>query len=181
MAPEEQAEIDAQELPPGREAKLLCCADQALNRLPRESGVSFTGNIPEPSGHSPVLWDGPAGAERWELVAQCGLFNLNYSGVHPPRQPRHCCHCCHCCRCPGTGHAPAARSRGSHVAERGHGDRGVPWEWGSLHGDGGPFVGLQVLSEAESSCMGPGVTLWGRRSLHSDGDTSMGLQVLSGA
>lgn len=54
MAPEEQAEIDAQELPPGREAKLLCCADQALNRLPRESGVSFTGNIPEPSGHSPV-------------------------------------------------------------------------------------------------------------------------------
>lgn len=47
----QRAGADAQEAPPELEAELLC-RDQALDHT---VPVSLTGDIPEPSGHNPVL------------------------------------------------------------------------------------------------------------------------------
>lgn len=38
-------------------------SDWAPNRDQRGCGVFITGDIPKPSGHNPVLWDGPAWSE----------------------------------------------------------------------------------------------------------------------
>ena len=44
---------DTQEIPPEHEKKLLYCSVH-FSRLQRGDGVSYTGDIPEPSGHKPV-------------------------------------------------------------------------------------------------------------------------------
>lgn len=55
------AQTDTQRFPHQQEEELHCCAgDRDWNRLPREAVESPSGDIPEPSGHNPVLWDDPA-------------------------------------------------------------------------------------------------------------------------
>lgn len=54
----DQAVLDgAQEVPPGHEEELPCVVTEHWNRHQQGCGVSLPGDVPEPSGHTPALWD----------------------------------------------------------------------------------------------------------------------------